>query len=69
AVRRIDNDVSLVVKDQGAGLPPDIDPMTSSTMGFTLVRSLAAQLKGTLSFGGPPGFEASLRFSVAKTPR
>jgi two-component sensor histidine kinase len=35
-------------------------------MGFTLVRSLVSQLKGTMTFGGPPGFSAELRFKPSR---
>jgi len=52
----------LCVDDHGPGLPPGLDPTTSQTMGFLLVNSLAAQLGGRLSFSGPPGLRAELRF-------
>lgn len=52
----------LSVKDRGVGLPPGVDPLACTSMGLTLVRSLAAQLKGRLSFSGPPGFGAEIRF-------
>jgi two-component sensor histidine kinase len=51
----------LSVRDQGVGLPLGVDPCACSSMGLTLVRSLAAQLKARLSFSGPPGFGAEIR--------
>ncbi|MBL8968582.1 MAG: PAS domain-containing protein [Spirochaetaceae bacterium] len=58
-------DLVLRVSDEGRGLKPGADPATSASMGFTIVRSLAAQLRAGLVFGGPPGFSAELRFPVA----
>ncbi|MEI6873722.1 MAG: histidine kinase, partial [Spirochaetota bacterium] len=52
----------LRVRDEGRGLPAEVDPLTCSSMGLTLVRSLASQLRGTLTFSGPPGFCVELRF-------
>ncbi len=61
-LRRDGLDIVLVIRDHGKGLPPDVDPEESESMGFTLVRSLASQLHGQILFGGPPGFSAELRF-------
>jgi len=56
--------LALVVADRGPGLPGGLDPMTAATMGFTLVRSLTEQLKGEISFSGPPGLAVSLLFPI-----
>jgi len=56
------SELVLGVDDHGPGLPPGLDPVTSQTMGFLLVNSLAAQLGGRLSFSGPPGLRVELRF-------
>jgi two-component sensor histidine kinase len=62
-LRRDGDDVVLIVSDEGSGLPEGLDPATAESMGFTLVRSLASQIKGLLDFGtGGPGFQARLRF-------
>lgn len=52
------------VSDDGKGLPAGVDPDTAETMGLTLVRSLTRQLRGTVSFGGGPGFRAEARFAA-----
>ena len=54
----------LEVRDEGRGFSPGFDPFTCPSMGLTLVRSLASQLRGGLSFEGPPGVAARLSFSV-----
>ena len=55
---------SLQVFDEGRGFPPGFDPFGASSMGLTLVRSLAAQLKAKLEFSGPPGLVADLSFEI-----
>ncbi len=50
------------VADKGKGLPCSVDPWTTGSMGLTLVRSLASQLKGSLVFDKNSGFRATLRF-------
>ena len=64
-LRRQGADVALRVEDDGRGLPPGTDPSVCSSMGFTIVRSLASQLRGKMSFGGPPGFWAEVTFPLA----
>jgi two-component sensor histidine kinase/ABC-type amino acid transport substrate-binding protein len=56
--------IVLRVEDNGVGLPPGVDPADSPSMGFTIVRGLAGQLRGELAFGGPPGFWAELVFKA-----
>lgn len=38
----------LRIGDDGPGLPPDVDPHTAETLGFTIVRTLVEQLDGTM---------------------
>jgi two-component sensor histidine kinase/ABC-type amino acid transport substrate-binding protein len=58
--------IALRVEDEGRGLPPGTDPLTCPSMGFTIVRGLASQLRAELAFGGPPGFWAEMRFRGAR---
>ena len=55
---------SLEVRDEGRGFPAGLDPFACQSMGLTLVRSLASQLKAKLAFAGPPGVVATLRFEI-----
>jgi len=55
-------EVVLGVRDEGRGLPSNLDPATCPSMGLTLVRSLADQLKGRLIWLSGPGFGVELRF-------
>jgi len=55
---------SLEVRDEGRGFPAGFDPLRCQSMGLTLVRSLAGQLKAELGFAGSPGVVATLSFAV-----
>ncbi len=68
ALRQEESDIIFSVSDDGKGFPASVDPKTAETMGLTLVRSLTSQLRGSVTFGGGPGFRAELRFT-AHTPK
>ncbi|NTU80753.1 MAG: PAS domain S-box protein [Chloroflexales bacterium] len=50
----------LSVRDDGAGLPADLDPARSPSMGLQIVNALAAQVGGTLSWRRSPGTAVTL---------
>lgn len=52
------------VRDFGRGLPAGVVPETAGTLGFTIVRSLADQLRGRVRFDSSAGFLAELRFPL-----
>jgi two-component sensor histidine kinase len=59
------NGLSLVVEDDGGGLPEGFDPMTSAGFGMRIVAALARQLAGrVLSRSGPSGRGAVLEILV-----
>ena len=39
----------LTVSDDGVGIPAEVDPMTTKTLGLQIVRALVTQLKGEIS--------------------
>jgi PAS domain S-box-containing protein len=60
---------AVVVRDDGAGLPPDFDPDAVETLGIRLMRMLARQLDGTLTLRGlSRGTEVRLEFVVPAAP-
>lgn len=63
-VRRDEQDVAITVADDGEGFPAGFDPVSSTTLGMRLVRILAEQLHGTVTFGSNAlsGVAAELRF-------
>ncbi len=52
----------LRVADDGVGLPPDIDPLDTSSLGLKLVLTLVRQLKGELDILPPPGASFRIAF-------
>ena len=55
----------LTVEDDGIGLPADFDPLSSSSPGLAIVRLMAEQLGGTLSFEARGGTRVTLSFPAA----
>ena len=59
-----DTTISLILSDDGIGLPPELDWNTSRSLGLRLVRALAQQLRGTLEIRSQRGTEVRLTFQV-----
>jgi two-component sensor histidine kinase len=57
--------VALVLSDNGVGLPPDMDWMTSRSLGLRLVRALAQQLRANLDIRSQGGTEVKLVFTAS----
>jgi len=53
--RSDDGTLTLVVKDDGIGMPPDLDWRNSTSLGLRLVTSLVDQLDGTIEHGRGTG--------------
>jgi len=53
-LRREEDFVVLEVEDNGPGLPPDFDILSTPTLGMTLVVSLVQQLGGELTTSNGP---------------
>ena len=65
------DDIELSVSDDGPGLPDDLDSGAIKGLGLRLIRTLASQLDGTVSWEPRPagsGLKAMLRFRLAKEP-
>jgi two-component sensor histidine kinase len=60
--------VELIVRDDGVGLPADIDPETSTSLGLRLVHLLIRQLQGNLCIDRKHGTAFKILFKVP-TPR
>lgn len=48
SLKTVDNHVTLIVADNGKGLPDDFNIDTVNSLGFTIIDSLVDQLEGTL---------------------
>lgn len=56
------NDMSLIVADNGVGLPPGAGFWTTTSLGLRLVRTLAEQLGATIECSSQNGTEIKLTF-------
>ena len=52
----------LTVADNGVGIKSEVDLNNSPSMGYKLIRSLTAQLRGKLSFENAPGAKFTIHF-------
>jgi len=57
-----DGRLELRVEDDGIGFPSGLDPEAGESPGLVLIRLLAGQLDGTLSFGRGRGVSVTLQF-------
>lgn len=56
------HEVNLIIQDNGVGLPPDFNLKTASSLGLSLAKNLAKQIKGTFTIFAQPvgaGFQLS----------
>jgi PAS domain S-box-containing protein len=58
-----ENAITLLVQDNGSGLPPDFDITTTRTLGMTLIQGLIQQLRGTIAINRDRGTEFRVSFS------
>ncbi|WP_164928851.1 PAS domain-containing protein [Gloeobacter violaceus] len=56
--------VTLLVEDNGSGLPADFDPAKLESLGLQLVNDLALQLGGSVVFSGAQGTSVRVTFPV-----
>jgi PAS domain S-box-containing protein len=57
---------TLVVGDNGCGLPPSADSARAGTLGLQLVTQLVRQLEGSLNVSGEHGTKFTIRFPVKR---
>lgn len=60
------NQLLIVLKDNGKGLPNDFDINNSKTLGIKLVKMLCQQMKAVLNFSTNQGTEVSMLFNINK---
>jgi len=59
-----DNKMTLIVRDNGIGLPKTIDVDSTETLGLQLVTTLVKQLDGTIETNSEGGTEFKITFSI-----
>ena len=65
-IRQEDGTFTLIVKDNGAGLPEGLDTAEPTSLGFQLVRGLTGQLGGTIKIESDHGTETMIVFKEVK---
>jgi len=60
--RLVDGQYTMVFKDDGVGLPEDLDINRPSSLGLTIVNALTGQLGGTIALGRNGGSEIIITF-------
>jgi two-component sensor histidine kinase len=61
-----DQSHTLLVRDNGVGIPGGVDLEKVETLGFQIVGMLAGQIDGTISIETPPGTSVTIRFPGRK---
>ena len=64
-LRRIDRNVQLAVRDDGAGFPAGFEPEKTNSLGMRLVKILSGQIKGRMAFNSGAGAEVVIDFDAA----
>lgn len=65
SIRHKGNDVTLTVRDNGKGFPGDFDPESSNlSLGIYLIKTLAEQIDGQISFSNDNGAKIELVFPL-----
>lgn len=64
AMEKNESCVYLRVSDNGKGYPDDLNPMTSQSLGMTLIHTLTKQLRGTLEMDNTNGSSFEIRFEM-----
>ncbi len=55
------DEITLTYRDDGVGIPPGIDPVTSSSLGLLIIREIAThQLNGNIRFPEGSGFSCEI---------
>jgi PAS domain S-box-containing protein len=60
-----DHRVHLTVRDNGVGIPQDLEPQTADSLGLRLVYTLIKQLDGTVEMRNNDGAEFKLTFTTS----
>lgn len=65
--RSSDRTMTLIVRDNGIGIPEEFDIETTQSLGLTLVQGLVEQLEGTMELDRTQGTEFRITFSGGRT--
>lgn len=61
---KVGTQVTLIIKDNGIGLPPDFDASQVQSLGMSLMHGLATEVSGILHIDGSDGTTVTLAFDL-----
>ncbi|MGB9175854.1 MAG: PAS domain S-box protein, partial [Methanoregula sp.] len=61
---RTDDHIRIIVRDDGVGIPRDVDVERSTSLGLKLIRSLVLQLKGSVTITSDHGTNVTVEFPL-----
>ena len=64
SARQDADQVRIVIRDDGTGIPEGMDIYQTRSLGFKLVRNLVSQLKGSVTVTGSPGTKVVIEFPL-----
>ena len=67
--KEVDGQYTMIFKDDGVGLPEDLDIAHPSSLGLTIVNALAGQLNGTIDLVRNSGTEINITFPSKQSKR
>ena len=59
---KVDGQYTMSYKDDGVGLPENLDTSRPTSLGLTIINALASQLGGTIDRGCKGGSEINITF-------
>ncbi|HOW33191.1 MAG TPA: PAS domain S-box protein [Methanoregulaceae archaeon] len=64
SARQVDGHIHIVVRDDGIGIPDDLDVYRTTSLGLKLIRSLVKQLNGSVTIMSSHGTEVTVEFPL-----
>ncbi|MDD1715844.1 MAG: ATP-binding protein, partial [Methanolinea sp.] len=61
---QMDRQIRITIRDDGIGIPGDVDIYRTTSLGLKLIRSLVQQLNGSVAITGSHGTEVRVEFPV-----
>lgn len=66
SLKQIDDDIELIIADNGIGLLQPFDPSTSTSFGMKLIEGLSQQIDASVDFRNENGLQIIIKFSQYK---
>jgi two-component sensor histidine kinase len=64
SAKQTDDHISIIIKDDGVGIPGDIDIYKTTSLGLKLIRNLVLQLHGSVTITSNQGTKVMVEFPL-----